>query len=83
VEITSNIEIMDRLLDEGADLHAASADYGSTVYDAAANGKLCILKWLTGKGAGIRAKGGKHDNACKAALVNLHRNKSVRWNVAS
>ena len=82
VDSANNIEMMDRLLIVDADLHATSAEYGSIVHNAAANGRLCTLKWLTGKAAVLRAKGGKHGNACKADQINLHGNNSVRWNVA-
>ncbi|KAH6886789.1 ankyrin repeat-containing domain protein [Thelonectria olida] len=77
------VEMMDLLLQNGADIHARDGKYGSAVQLAAVSGNVAALDWLAAHGADIRVKGGRRGNAYRAALKNLHSNKSVEWPAVS
>ncbi|KAF2969814.1 hypothetical protein GQX73_g3780 [Xylaria multiplex] len=81
-------QIMDLLLEAGADVNIQCGDIdGSAVQAAAAGRNLDALKWLVAHGADIRARGGKWGNVYRAALGGYGRGdrhvEYVPWHIIS
>ncbi|KAH0537657.1 hypothetical protein FGG08_005570 [Glutinoglossum americanum] len=62
-----SLEIILRLLDEGADINAQGGTYGTALQVASAGGHNQIVQLLLEKGADVDAQGGQHFTALQAA----------------
>jgi hypothetical protein len=58
------------LLDDGADANAQRGGYDSALYVAAAEGHVDIVRLLVERGADVNAQGGFYGNALQAAANN-------------
>jgi ankyrin repeat protein len=68
-----HLEIVQLLLEKGADVNAQGGEYGNALYAAADGGHLEIVQLLLEKGADINAQGGYYGNALQAAAQGGHR----------
>jgi hypothetical protein len=67
-----NLEIMQRLLDRGADVNARGGRYGNALQAASFNGHDQVVERLLTGGADVNAQGGLYDNALQAASIKGH-----------
>jgi ankyrin repeat protein len=77
------IEMMNLLLEAGADVHAQDNEKNSAVQAAAQQGNIAALEWLRDHGVDICAKGGSKGSAYRAALKNLKNNRCVKWDAVT
>ena len=62
-----NIDLIQLLLDRGADVNAQGGQYGNALQAAAFCGNIEIIQLLLARGADIHAQGGQYGNALQAA----------------
>jgi len=65
-------QIVQQLLDKGANVNAQGGYYGSALQAASAKGHDQIVLQLLDKGANVNAQGGEYGNALRAASVGAH-----------
>ncbi|KAJ7822839.1 hypothetical protein B0H13DRAFT_2376426 [Mycena leptocephala] len=63
-----HINIVQLLIEYGADVNAQGGEYGSTLQAASFRGHIDIIQLLIEHGADVHAQGGKYGSALKAAL---------------
>jgi ankyrin repeat protein len=66
-------EMVELLLDKGADANAQGGYYGSALYAASSKGYEQIVKLLLDKGTNVNVQGGDYGNALQAALLQGHK----------
>ena len=62
-----NVEVVQQLLDKGADVNTQGGEYGNPLQAAACRGKLDMVQLLLDEGADINTHGGQYGNALQAA----------------
>lgn len=67
-----NDEIIDLLLDAGADIHIQAGRHGNALQAAASAGNQHVVKRLIATGAEVNAEGGEYGSALQAAAANGH-----------
>lgn len=60
-------DIINTLLEHGADINIQGGEYGNALQAAASNGNTATMKLLLSKGSNINAQGGRYGNALQAA----------------
>ena len=68
----TNDEIIDLLLDAGADIHIQAGRHGNALQAAASAGNKNLVKRLIAAGAEVNADGGEYGSALQAAAANGH-----------
>lgn len=68
----TNEEIIDLLLDAGADIHIEAGRHGNDLQAAASAGNRYVIKRLIAAGAEVNAEGGEYGSALQAAAANGH-----------
>lgn len=68
----TNEEIIDLLLDAGADIHIQAGRLGNALQAAASAGNKNVVKRLIAAGAEVDAEGGEYGSALQAAAANGH-----------
>ena len=63
------IEVIQLLLEKGAEVNAQGGKYGNALQAAAFHGKVKVVELLLDNGADVNAQGGEHGNALQAATV--------------
>ncbi|KAH7377131.1 hypothetical protein B0T11DRAFT_27613 [Plectosphaerella cucumerina] len=66
--LTGQIEMVKRLLEEGADVNAQGGDYGNALQAASSEGRDETVQLLLEEGADVNAQGGRYGNALYAAI---------------
>ena len=61
-----NLEVVQLLLDKGAEVNAQGGHYGNALQAAAYDGKSEVVRLLLDKGAEVKAQGGHYGNALQA-----------------
>ncbi|KAH7205024.1 hypothetical protein BKA60DRAFT_656100 [Fusarium oxysporum] len=72
VSSKGNRDVVQLLLDKGADVNAWGGQYGNALQAASYNGNRDVIQLLLDKGADVNARGGWHGNALQAALNEGH-----------
>jgi ankyrin repeat protein len=67
-----HINIVQLLIEHGADVNAQSGDYGNALQAASSEGHIDIVQLLIEKGADVNAQGGEYGGTLQAALFNGH-----------
>ncbi|KAK5163506.1 uncharacterized protein LTR77_010688 [Saxophila tyrrhenica] len=67
--LQNDVEGFEQLMDEGYDVDAPSAEYGTALQAAAANGNVTMARTLLRNGANASAKGGQYNAPLIAAVV--------------
>jgi hypothetical protein len=70
--LRGHTNIVQELLDKGADVNAQGGHYGNALQAASAGGHLDIVQVLLDKGADVNAQGGHYSNALQAASAGGH-----------
>ncbi|KAJ6496842.1 ankyrin repeat-containing domain protein [Mycena vulgaris] len=65
-------QLVQLLIDEGADVNAEGGHYGNALQAATLNGHKQIVQLLIDEGADVNSQGGYHGNALQAAAFNGH-----------
>ena len=68
----TNEEIIDLLLDTGADIHIQAGRHGYALQAAASAGNKNVVKRLIAAGAEVNAEGGEYGSALQAAAAHGH-----------
>lgn len=66
------IDVVQLLLDKGAEVNAEGGEYGNALQAASRNGHEAVVRLLLDKGAEVNALGGFFDTALRAALLGSH-----------
>jgi hypothetical protein len=66
----SDIQMVNLLLDLGAEVNAQGGSYGNVLQAAASNGLVEVVELLLDRGAEVNAQSGHHGNALQAAARN-------------
>ncbi|KAF8166996.1 ankyrin repeat-containing domain protein [Mycena galopus ATCC 62051] len=66
------LQVVERLLDQGADVNEQGGEYGSALQAACAEGHTQIACLLVERRANMNMKGGRYDNALQAASTEGH-----------
>ncbi|KAF2724626.1 hypothetical protein K431DRAFT_190531, partial [Polychaeton citri CBS 116435] len=70
--VGGHTEIVQQLLDKGANANAQGGYYGNALQAASAKGHTEVVQQLLDKGANVNAQSGLHGNALQAASVEGH-----------
>ena len=70
--INGHLEIVQTLLENGADINAQGGRYGNSLQAASLNGHYEVVRMLVENGADINAQGGRFGNALRAASDSGH-----------
>ncbi|KAJ6514081.1 ankyrin repeat domain-containing protein [Mycena vulgaris] len=65
-------QMVQLLIDRGADVNAQGGYYGNALQAASYSGHELIVQLLIEKGADVNSQGGVHGNALQAAILNGH-----------
>jgi ankyrin repeat protein len=68
-----NEEVVQLLLDKGADVNAQGGEYGNALQAASWGGHKEVVQQLLDKGADVNAQGGEYGNALQAASERGHK----------
>ncbi|KAH7187521.1 hypothetical protein BKA60DRAFT_602335 [Fusarium oxysporum] len=68
----NHLEIVQLLLDKGADINVQGGVYGNALQAASCEGDREVVQLLLDKGADVHAQGGLYDNALQAAICEGH-----------
>jgi len=71
-------EVLEKLLEAGADVNSVGGFYGSALAAAAANGRKKIVEMLLEAGADINSVGGIYGTPLQAAAANKHKDLVAR-----
>ncbi|KAH7115871.1 ankyrin repeat-containing domain protein [Dendryphion nanum] len=65
-------DVVEHLLNVGANIDAACEDWGTPLYEAASDGFTDVVRLLLERGANVNVSGGWHKRALNAAAFNGH-----------
>ena len=72
--LRGHANIVQLLLDKGADINAKGGDHGSALQAASSSGELDVVQLLLANGADVNGPGGEDVNALQAAVIGGHPN---------